>query len=165
MPKSAWGCALAQRTTSGNQGHGTITLAEVIQPFSKACKVARFTEWAMPKSSAWMMSSLVEAGYPSFSCRVGEAGEVCAAARNERMAGNKTAMAILFGCDMRRAYGTPSVASGYPALKRWARLRRPLRGLRLYFPHQIFQDISRCRGVATLLRTPKNPALTCWAIS
>src|SRR5438270_13008315 len=74
------------------------------------------------------------------------------------MAANKTVMAILFVCDMRRAYGTPSVASGYPALKRWARLRRPLRGLCLYFPHQIFQDISRCRRVATLPRTPQQPS-------
>src|SRR5438874_7707650 len=108
MPKSAWGCALAQRTTSGNQGQGTITLAEVTQPFSKASKVARFTEWAMPKSSAWMMSSLAEAGYPSFSCRVGVAGEVCAAAD-----ANKTRLAnaieradfriLIF---LRRAYGT-----------------------------------------------------------
>src|SRR5207244_1589577 len=57
-----------------------------------------------------------------------------------------------------------SLIPSYPALKRWAKLRRPLRGLFLYFPHQIFQDISRCPRCATLPRTPKNPALTCWAI-
>src|SRR5438105_12250961 len=111
MPKSAWGCALAQRTTSGNQGHGTMMLAEVTQPFSKASRVARLTECAMPKSSAWMMSSLAEAGYPSFSCRVGEAGEVCAVAdaNKTRLASaiERTDFRILIF--LRRTYGTPSV--------------------------------------------------------
>ena len=57
------------------------------------------------------------------------------------MAGNKTVMAILFVCDMRRAYGTPSVAARYPALKRWARMRRPLRGL-CFLPVPSLRDLS-----------------------
>jgi hypothetical protein len=37
-------------------------LEEVIQLFSSAADVARFTECDMPKSSAWMMSSRAFAG-------------------------------------------------------------------------------------------------------
>ena len=47
-----------------------------------------------------------------------------------------------------------SLIPSYPALKRWAKLRRPLHGLCFYL----------CRRFATCLRMPSNPALTCWAI-
>src|SRR3954462_12040622 len=49
-------------------------LLEVIQPFSSASKVARFTEWDIPRSSAWMISRRAVAGYPSRSCILGRSG-------------------------------------------------------------------------------------------
>jgi hypothetical protein len=52
IPKSDFGCVSAHRATSGSHGQGTRMLAEVAQPFSSAAKMARFTECAMPKSSA-----------------------------------------------------------------------------------------------------------------
>lgn len=35
-----------------------MTLAELTAPASNAAKVAEFTEWHMPRSSVWMISSL-----------------------------------------------------------------------------------------------------------
>src|SRR5207247_2644605 len=40
-------------------------LADVIQPCSRASRVARFTEWAIPASSAWITRRRASRGYPS----------------------------------------------------------------------------------------------------
>src|SRR5438876_9008112 len=42
-------------------------LADVIQPCSRASRVARFTEWAIPASSAWITRRRASRGYPSRS--------------------------------------------------------------------------------------------------
>ena len=68
MPRSASGCARAKRATSGNHGQGTRMLADVTQPCSRASKVARLTQWAMPRSSAWMISSRALGGMAQRSC-------------------------------------------------------------------------------------------------
>lgn len=52
------GCWTTHWAASGNQAQGTITLAELTAPASNAANVAAFTEWHIPRSSAWMIRSL-----------------------------------------------------------------------------------------------------------
>src|SRR5438477_426327 len=59
----------AHSAASAKAGPGTMTLAELTAPSSSAIKVARFTEWHMPRSSAWIISSLEYEEYPR-SCAI-----------------------------------------------------------------------------------------------
>jgi len=70
IPRSHSGWSRAKRAASGNQGHGTRTLAEVIHLLLRASMVALLTECSMPKSSAWITSNREVAGYPSRSATV-----------------------------------------------------------------------------------------------
>src|SRR5688572_23515758 len=45
-------------------------LPELMWPASSAAKLAAFTEWATPMSSAWMIRSFALAGWPSRSAIV-----------------------------------------------------------------------------------------------
>jgi hypothetical protein len=57
------GLRLIQSAASATHAQGIIRLALLIVPVSKARIVARFAEWDIPMSSAWIISS--------FSCVLG----------------------------------------------------------------------------------------------
>src|SRR5689334_12749854 len=58
-------------------------LAELITPLSSASRLAAFSEWATPRSSAWRMRSLELAGWPSRSAMVRVCACIVVATRRE----------------------------------------------------------------------------------
>src|SRR6476469_4748779 len=82
-------------------------LDDVIQPFSSASNVARFTECAMPRSSAWTTSSRVSAGYPSRSWTVRLSG--CASPRRASKIPMHATPTSVIDCRMAPPRTSPSV--------------------------------------------------------
>ena len=66
-PRSALGFAFENSATSVTHGVVIMMLAELTPPLRSASKLAAFSEWATPRSSAWRITILASRGWPSRS--------------------------------------------------------------------------------------------------